>query len=197
SSGHVTGKGVAVTSPGMEAWMPTLSPDGKKLAFCSIRAGKWQLWEKSLVDGREAPIVADDYRRDVPQWSPDATSPAYRHGKSSTGESQLVVWSSESHNEQPIMASSTAGKGVYDWTLDGKWLLASLESSDTHLREIWLVPVVAVGSHPEPEARKIISDPTYDLFQSHFSPDGRWIVFEAVRYSPVESNLYVIPATGG
>jgi Tol biopolymer transport system component/DNA-binding winged helix-turn-helix (wHTH) protein len=193
SSGRVTGKGIAVTSPGMEAWMPTLSPDGKKLAFCSIRAGKWQLWQKSLVDGREAPIVADDDRRDLPQWSPDGTRLAYRHEKSSTGESQLVVWSSESHNEQPILASSP---GVYDWTADGKWLLASLESSDTH-GEIWLMPVVAAGSHAGPEARKIISDPAYDLFQSHFSPDGRWIVFEAVRYSPVESTLYVMPAAGG
>ena len=56
SSGHVTGKGVAVTSPGMEAWMPTLSPDGKKLAFCSIRAGKWQLWV--VVARRYAPRIS-------------------------------------------------------------------------------------------------------------------------------------------
>jgi Tol biopolymer transport system component len=81
----------------MEAWMPTLSPDGKKLAFCSIRTGKWQLWEKSLVDGREAPIMPDDYARYLPRWSPDGTRLAHRREKSSTGESQLVVWSSQSH----------------------------------------------------------------------------------------------------
>ena len=46
--------------PGAEAWRPSLSRDGKKLAFCSVRAGKWEVWEKSLSDGREAPIVADD-----------------------------------------------------------------------------------------------------------------------------------------
>ena len=63
--------------------------------------------------------------------------------------------------------------------------------------EIWRLPVVAAGSHAEPEARKIIADPAYDLFQSHFSPDGRWIVFEAIRFSPVESTLYVMPAAGG
>ena len=88
--------------------------------------------------------------------------------------------------------------GVHDWSADGKWLLASLESSDTHQREIWRLPVVATGSHEEPKARKMISDPTYDLYQSRFSPNGRWIVFEAWRESPnLESTLYVIPTAGG
>ena len=31
--------------------------------------------------------------------------------------------------------------------------------------------------------RKIISDPAYDLFQPRYSPDGRWIVFEAIKDS--------------
>jgi WD40-like Beta Propeller Repeat len=58
------------------------------------------------------------------------------------------------------------------------------------------MPAVATG-HAGPQARKIISDPAYDLYQARFSPDGRWIVFQAVKYSPLESNLYVMPAAGG
>jgi Tol biopolymer transport system component/DNA-binding winged helix-turn-helix (wHTH) protein len=195
--GQVTGAGQPVTSPGVEAWRPSLSRDGKKLAFCSVRAGKWEVWEKSLVDGREAPILADDYKRDIPQWSPDGMRLAYRREKYSTGENQLMVWSSQSHDEEPLTASSIARKAVYDWSADGKWLLGTLENSDTHRFEIWLRPAVAAGPHGEPEARKIISDPAYDLFQSHFSPDGRWIVFQTVRYSPVEATIYVMPAAGG
>jgi Tol biopolymer transport system component len=53
--------------------------------------------------------------------------------------------------------------------------------------------------HAESAARQIISDPQYDLWQSHFSPNGRWIVFEAVANSPTiaVSVLYVVPAAGG
>ena len=205
--GQVTGAGQPVTSPGAEAWRQSMSPDGKKLAFCSVRAGKWEVWEKSLSDGREAPIVADDYRRDVPQWSPDGTRLAYGREKYSTGETQLMVWSSQSHNEEPLTKSSMAGKEPSGWSADGKWVLASvgmmlepnrwIQGTGTQRWEIWRLPVVAAGSHAEPEARKIIADPAYDLFQSHFSPDGRWIVFEAIRFSPVESTLYVMPAAGG
>jgi Tol biopolymer transport system component len=194
--GRVMGAGQAVTSPGIEGWRPNLSRDGTKLAFCGHRAGKWALWEKSLVDGREAPIMVDDYTRDIPVWSPDGKRLGYRRTNSSTGESQLMVWSSQSHSEEPLAASSTVRKAVQDWSADGKWLLANLVNNDTDLTEIWLMPAVATG-HAGPKARKIISDPAYNLWQPHFSPDGRWIVFQAVKYSPLESNLYVMPSAGG
>jgi dipeptidyl aminopeptidase/acylaminoacyl peptidase len=56
---------------------------------------------------------------------------------------------------------------------------------------------VADAPHAEISARKIVSDPAYDLFQSRFSPDGRWIVFEAFKASSLESRLYVTLASGG
>jgi Tol biopolymer transport system component len=46
--GRLTGPGQAVTSPGVEAWGENLSQDGKKLAYCGVRGGKWDLREKSL-----------------------------------------------------------------------------------------------------------------------------------------------------
>jgi dipeptidyl aminopeptidase/acylaminoacyl peptidase len=63
-----------------------------------------------------------------------------------------------------------------------------------------LVPVAA-APHAETTAQKIISpDSAHQIYQPHFSPNGRWIVFEAVANSPSpnpESTLYVIPASGG
>ena len=70
--GRVTGAGQAVTSSGVEVTGQSLTQDGKKLAFSGNRAGRQDLWEKSLVDGRETPIMADDYSRCwtpvVPRW---------------------------------------------------------------------------------------------------------------------------------
>jgi Tol biopolymer transport system component/DNA-binding winged helix-turn-helix (wHTH) protein len=198
SSGRITGKGEAVTSAGMEAWRQNLSRDGRKLAFCAKRAGKWELWEKSLVDGREAPIVADDYHRNFPVWAPDGTRLSYVREKYGAVEPQFMVWSGQNRNEEPLTASSTAGKIVYDWSADGTKLLVSQGTSDTDREEVWLLPVGA-APHAEAAARKAISDPDYDLYQPHFSPDGRWIVFEAVINSArgAESTLYTMPSTGG
>jgi hypothetical protein len=80
--------------------------------------------------------------------------------------------------------------GVWDWSPDGKWLLTSHEG-------IWLVPVAA-APHAEAAAQRIAYDPAYSLYQPYFSPNGRWIVFEAVADSPnLESTIYVVPTSGG
>jgi Tol biopolymer transport system component len=105
------------------------------------------------------------------------------------------VWSAESRDEEPLTAPSNLQMYVYDWSSDGKQLLVAQEADRTH--EVWLRSAAPMPNS-EP-ARKIISNPAYHLYQPHFSPDGRWIVFEAIRSQPtlIESTLYVTPATGG
>ena len=65
--GRITGSGTPVTSPGVDAWLTALTPDGSKLAFSGVRAGETHLWVKSLPDGRELPLFLDNYVRDFTQ----------------------------------------------------------------------------------------------------------------------------------
>jgi Tol biopolymer transport system component/DNA-binding winged helix-turn-helix (wHTH) protein len=197
-TGRISGSGQAVTSPGMTAFEENLSRDGKKIAFCVVRAGTWELWEKSLVDGREAPVITDDDRRIYPQWSPDGRHLVYTRLKSHTNESQIMMWSVDSRTEAPLTALSKITAIIYDWSADGKELLLSQNSGESDREEGWRLPVAA-APHAETGAQKIISNPAYDIFQPHVSPDGQWIAFEATKDLPegVESTLYVIPAAGG
>ena len=194
--GHITGSGEAITSPGRLSGDPTLSRDGTKVAFIvphgeslglSYLDVRNEVWVKSLVDGSEVPVISDDYSRWFPRWSPDGKQLAYERRNRRTNERQLMLWSSQSHEEKPLGSNL----GVWDWSPDGKWLLSASEG-------IWLVPVAA-APHAETAAQKITSpDPAYVLYQAYFSPDGRWIVFEAVADSPnLESALYVVPTSGG
>ncbi len=197
--GRITGPGQVVTSPGIDAWRTNLSPNGKKLVFGGNRSGKWELWETSILDQREALVVADDsYERAFPQWSPDGARIAYRRSKPLSGEHQLMIWSSPSQKEEPVTEASTVSKTPQDWSPDGKSLLVSVGDSTTHKAEVWLVPTNSTSPDAQP-ARKIISDPNHSLWEEHFSPNGRWIVFEASRNQSRswESTLYVMAADGG
>ena len=145
---------------------------------------------KSLVDGSEVPIISDDYSRWYPRWSPDGKQLAYDRRNRRTNERQLMLWSSQSHEEKLLCSNL----GLWDWSPDGKWLLAGTDEGG-----ICLIPVAA-APHAETAAQKIASpDPAHELYQPQFSPDSRWIVLEAVANSPTmtESALFVVPVAGG
>jgi Tol biopolymer transport system component len=191
-SGKLIGTGAPATSPGTQAWVPTLSPDGEQLAFSGNRGGVQQIWQKSLASAQETPITASDsYGRAYPVWSPDGHYLAYPRWSLSRPETSIVIWSRESHEERVIVDGGEYN--LYGWMPNGQKLIMSKWNDRTQKAEIWLFPL---GEAP-PE--KIAATPEYFLFQGQCSSDGRWIVFEAIRDVPSgrESTIYVVPATGG
>jgi Tol biopolymer transport system component/DNA-binding winged helix-turn-helix (wHTH) protein len=200
-TGQITGDGTAITPPGRTSIDPDISRDGSYLAYQVPHGEKGglsnldvrnEVWVKSLVDGSEAPVIADqEYSRWFARWSPDGTRLAYGRRNLKTNERQLMVWSRQTHDEEPFAAPNTFEMS-YDWSPDGKWLL------DTTMNGILLAPVAA-APHLETAIRTIPYDGSeYFLYQTRLSPDGRWIVFEAVAKTPkLESALYVIPVAGG
>ncbi len=212
SHGRITGMGVPVTSPGLESWLPNLSPDGSKLVFMGDRAGTLGLWEESLPGGNERPVIVDKFARGGAVWSPDGKRLAYLRGTSSVNE-QFVIWSSDSRTEEAITPDTAVAHScwVYDWAKDGKWLLVTAPATDTPAvcsrnlfeRASNVGSLVQIPTSPAPvgmtQKRILASNPRYDIFQGHFSPDSRWVAFEGVRDpgGVRESVIFTIPAGGG
>jgi Tol biopolymer transport system component/DNA-binding winged helix-turn-helix (wHTH) protein len=194
--GRVTGPGQPVTSPGIEAWSFNLSRDGKRLIVWGDQDGRFRAWEKLLPDGRETPLVGDDsYNRNPPALSPDGKRAAYVRSQNGADNVQVVVWSSEHRNEDPLQAGDLAYAIVFDWSPDGKSVLVSRYKDLTSPPSIWQFSVEP-SSSGKSSAREITSDPNYALYQAHFSPDGNWIAFNAVK-GLLHSTIYAIPAAGG
>jgi Tol biopolymer transport system component len=196
SHGRVTGPGLPLTAAGITAYAIDLSRDDKRIAIWGLRGGRHGIWETSVINGREEPMVVNDsYERAPPIWSPDGGHAAYARIDPSTGKGQIVVWSSGDRSEEPLEGKDSFGE-VYDWSPDSKSLLFS-RGSDGGRSEIWQAPVS--GDASSGTARKITSDPNYHLYQPHMSRDGRWIAFNATRELPQrsDSTIYVVPAAGG
>ncbi len=157
-----------------------------------VRSGKLQLCVKLLPDGEISPLITDDYV-DFPQWSPDGKALAYLRRSPPSDEYQVLIWSEQ--NRSQTLVGTFKSMAITDWSPDGKSLLVG--EIDGSISEIWQVPV-ASAPHAETARRKLISDPSYQVWQAHFSPDGRWIVFVAVSNSNnVECSIFLVPATGG
>lgn len=194
--GEVKGEGQAASPDGMAVWRLSLSPDGTKMAFAGDRAGRPELFQKSLLDTYSMPVVADDSPRDGPRWSRDGLHLIYER-QSLQGGNQLIDWSAKTRSEEIVSDASDISLGS-DWSPNGEGILASRVNPATHRFEIWQLP--AAGSPGAKGAgRRVIFDSAYDVFQPNFSPDGRWIAFQAVKdlSTKLETTLFVAPASGG
>jgi len=139
-------------------------------------------------------VPDDSDLRDHAQWSPDSNRLAYVREDDSTRKIQVMEWSSRSRNDVPTDAEPK----IFDWSRQSNSLLIAQSNQDTGRSEIAVLPVVDTPRR-NAVARSLLSDAAYDLYQARFSPDERWIVFEAVPGSnnqPSASAIYVSPASG-
>jgi serine/threonine protein kinase/Tol biopolymer transport system component len=199
AAGQIKGEGQPVSAAGMDASMPDLTRDGKKLVFAAVRAGKNELWEKTLTDGRETLLAADD-RRFSPRWSRDGTRLAYERGRR-TQHNSLVILPAGGGDEQVITSQGSFAPTPGDWSADGQSVLSMWSGGKpdgmTEGMAIWLLPLAAAPAAETP-ARLVTSRAGYNLWGPRFSPDERWICFYAVdRKDNAVSTLYVVPAAGG
>jgi Tol biopolymer transport system component len=78
--GLAGGAPVALSAESKEDGHPTLSPDGRWLAYVSARNGVGKLYLRDLSTGEERPVTQGDKMDLFPTWSPDGGSLAYTSG---------------------------------------------------------------------------------------------------------------------
>jgi len=174
---------VTVTNfSGVEA-QPSLSPDGRSVAFVSNRDGSYDIWVGLAGGGRLVRITNDPGVESHPTWSPDGTRIAYAKLK----ESGLWdIWEMPALGGAPRRVVVDATEPA--WFPDGRSLAYCNLTSGT----IWTCD--ASGGN----ARAVTqSDSIYRWHrQPAFSHDGRRIVFIRRQAGPY-GELAVADLAGG
>jgi serine/threonine protein kinase/Tol biopolymer transport system component len=200
AAGRTTGEGVPVSAPGVFAYGADLTRAGGKIAFLGERAAKDELWVKDLAEGGETLLFADGMIRIAPRWSRDGTRLAYRRDDHARNLSQQVILPREGSAEEVVAAAGPVGgcsPPVYDWSLDGRSLLVGACWTPGSRVGLWLLPLSG-APHAETQMRLVTSNPGYNLWQGQYSPDGRWISFNAVSATGITgSAINVVAAAGG
>ena len=152
-----------------------LSRDGRKLAFLGWLpgAGRRQLWEIMVESGERKLRLSDDLARGFVRYSRSGEALAFDVGDAPKTLRMLRA----SAVEERIVAHADL-MYPFDWTLDETAIIGSAANG---IRDPWYVASwpIAAAPHAENAVTVMLRDPTLSLWGARYSPDGRWLCFNA------------------
>jgi Tol biopolymer transport system component len=168
---------------------PAWSPDGKKIAFTSLRVtGRPRIYVMNL-DDNSVELISDEYSRDMqPAWSPDGKQIAFVTTRK--GPSQVWLMDSDGSNQRLFSHSRDMIDSNPTWSPDGQSILF------TQLVTVGAFPrLVAVSLQDDGIREYVLNAGPVPMREGKYSPDGFWITYEGW---PKGSNhdIYIMAANG-
>ncbi|HEY7162672.1 MAG TPA: protein kinase [Acidobacteriota bacterium] len=156
---------------------PSVSPDGKLIAFCSDRDGKARIWLKQIAGGNE--VVLSSGPDDFPRFSPDGSTILFtRTEGTSKSLYRIAVLGGE---ERKILEDAQSG----DWSPDGKQIV--------FIRWKRLDSILGIASADGTSIRELATIEKSRMQYPRWSPDGtRIVIVRAVTNNVFISNNILI-----
>jgi hypothetical protein len=165
---------------------PSMSPDGRKVAFHHAVNGNTDVWLLDLSRGIISRFTSNPWAESNPQWSPDGNRMLFESGGKGPGD--LHSKTLDGSGTEEIVFENSQEKWPTDWSLDGSFVLYNERGLKTK-HDIWGLRI--------DKDRKPFSVVQTDSDEEYakFSPDGRWISYDSDESGRFE--VYVQPFRRG
>jgi Tol biopolymer transport system component len=180
-----TGKRLSSVGMPGNVTQPSISPDGKTVAFSRAAGTRVDLWLWDLARGTDTRFTSDASRNNGPIWSPGGDRIVFRSERNRSPGDLYVKPVNGSAAEQ-LLLKSASNKIPTQWSPDGKFIVYSDSNSRTNW-DIWLLPV---DSGPADDHKPITFAQTEAReAQGQLSPDSRWLAYNSNESG--QSEIYV------
>jgi Tol biopolymer transport system component/predicted Ser/Thr protein kinase len=190
---RLTGDAVPVTAANMSVSPFDVSADGNRLVYVATRPGKqtMELWSSEFDDAQPV-LLGDALSFFSPRVSRDGTRVAYRLQRDTQRPERRLAWLTIGSGQEHTMAQGLVNP--LDWSLDGERILHNCPPPE----QFATLCESEATSTSAADARPIVVDAAYSIWQGRYSPDGRWVLFNAQGRKEVGiSILGVVPTAGG
>jgi len=197
-----------ITSDPGHDMMPSISPDGRWIAFTSNRSGNWDIYVMPIDGGKALQLTTDGAPDLHPSWSPDGNGLVFcRFGEAGR---RWELWVLDMRT--PTL-SFFIGEGLFpEWSpvagtgASGMDRILYQRSRERGSRSfgVWTIDY---GNGEATNPMLIASSPTQAYINPTWSPDARWVAFAGVpndadwadRGAPRPSNadLFLASVEGG
>jgi Tol biopolymer transport system component len=175
-----------------DAASPSISPDGKRIAFQSTNG----IWVRDISRGTTSPLAPGTSGATYPVWSPDGEWLTYSHARTTSKGSGQAIYRKRSDGtgeEETLTPEDFLNAYPSSWSPDGKTLAFYQLSDKDGCCVIWTLTIDEKGKPGEP--RRFLDQASNGKVRApQFSPDGRWLSYNS-RESGVPQ-IYVVPFSG-
>lgn len=187
--------------------MPALSPDSKRVAFASNRAGSWDIYVMPATGGKALQVTSDASNDLGPSWSPDGQNLVFSRLGQTSGRWEL--WVVDVFNPAQ---TQFIGYGLFpEWCpVKGTGYAGADQILFQRSRErgsrtfsVWTLDYSSAAQQASNET-ELVSSPEHALINPSWSPDATRIVYAAVpnpenwtdENRPTSASLWMIGTDG-
>jgi len=151
---------------------PTISPDGKVLAYASRQNGYWDIYLLNLETGEQTRVTDTPAYDGAPTWSPDGEWLAYETYTNDNLE--IYIQSISDPTQDPIqLTSDPAADFSPAWSPQGREI--AFTSTRNGNQEIWTARLDSQGER----FTNLSQTPGVQEDHPAWSPDGAWLAWSA------------------